>query len=173
MDVTSTLSHLVTSLLPADKAALVHHHVLRADAPLQVYFAAARDSVTRGAGAAYPYVEPLVERLLAWTHASELGALLVPLAILAAAVVVMNWVRRVLLWWTRLALRAVLWATLAALAAWVWQRGLQASARDVAVLGGRVAGYAALVREIWWREYRRYEEQQNMGRATAGGGGRR
>ncbi|OAA50096.1 hypothetical protein BBO_01731 [Beauveria brongniartii RCEF 3172] len=52
MDITSTLSRLVTSLLPADKAALVHHHVLRADAPLQVYFSAARASALSGAGAA-------------------------------------------------------------------------------------------------------------------------
>ncbi|KAM3427003.1 hypothetical protein MY1884_002401 [Beauveria asiatica] len=164
MDITSTLSHLVSSLLPADKAAFVHHHVLRADAPLQVYFSAARASALSGAGAAYPYVAPLAERALAWTHASELGGVLVPLAILAAAVLVMNWIRRVLMWWARLALRAVLWAALAALAAWVWSRGLQASVRDVVVLGGRVSGYAALVKEIWWREYRRYEEQQNMGR---------
>ncbi|KAJ6779676.1 hypothetical protein PWT90_02724 [Aphanocladium album] len=169
MDVTSTLSHLVSSLLPPDKAALVHHHILRADAPLQVYFAAARKSVTRSAGALYPYLAPVIERLLVWTHASELGALLVPLAILAVAVVVMNWIRRVLLWWTRLALRAVFYATLAALAAWVWQRGLQASVRDVVVVGGRLAGYAAVVKEIWWTEYRKYEDQQNMGRAHGRG----
>ncbi|ATY60786.1 hypothetical protein A9K55_006609 [Cordyceps militaris] len=176
MDVMSTLSDLINSLLPADTAALVHHHVLRADAPLQVYFAAARASVTRSAGAVTPYVAPLVERLLAWTHDSALGGLLVPLTILVAAVVVMNWIRRVLLWWTRLALRAVLWATLAALAAWVWQRGLQASVRDVVVVAGKVAGYAAVVREIWWREYRRYEDQQNAGgrrAATAAGGAHR
>lgn len=168
MDVMSTLSHLVSSLLPPDKAALVHQHVLRADAPLQVYFGAARKSVTRSASILYPYLAPAMERLLAWTHASELGGLLVPLVILACAVIIMNWIRRVLLWWTRLALRAVLWATLAALAAWVWQRGLQASVRDVVVVGGKLAGYAAVVKEIWWKEYRKYEDQQNSGRAAAG-----
>ncbi|KAJ4144936.1 hypothetical protein LMH87_003803 [Akanthomyces muscarius] len=168
MDMTSALSHLVTSLLPPDKAAFVHHHVLRADAPLQVYFAAARASVTHSAGVVYPHVQPLVERLLAWTHASELGGVLVPLAILAVAVIVMNWIRRMLLWWTRLAVKAVLYATLAALGAWVWQRGLQASIRDVVVVGGKVAGYAAVVKEIWWREYRRYEDQQNNGGRVRG-----
>ena len=173
MDITSTLSHLVTSLLPPDKAALVHQHVLRADAPLQVYFAQARASVTRSAGAVYPYVQPLAERLLAATGASELGGVLVPLLILAAAVVVLNWIRRVLLFWTRLAMRAVFWAAAAAMLAWVWNRGLQESLRDVVVVGGKLAGYAAVVKEIWWAEYRKYEGQQNMGRAARGRGSTR
>lgn len=165
MDISSTLSHLVTSLLPPDKAALVHHHILRADAPLQVYFGQARDSVTRSAGTIYPLVQPWIDKLLAMTGASELGAVLVPLAILAVAVIVLNWIRRVLLFWTRLAMRAVFYATLVALLAWVWNRGLQASVRDVVVIVGRVAGYASLVKQIWWAEYRKYEEQQNGGRA--------
>ncbi|KAJ3493308.1 hypothetical protein NLG97_g4812 [Lecanicillium saksenae] len=160
MDLTTTLSHLVSSLLPPDKAALV-------------YFAAARKSVTRSAGALYPHLAPLIERLLAWTHASELGALLVPLAILAVAVIVMNWIRRMLLWWTRLAMKAVFYATIVALAAWVWQRGLQESVRDVVVVGGKLAGYAAVVKEIWWKEYRKYEDQQNMGRVNGGRGSHR
>ncbi|OAA67539.1 hypothetical protein ISF_03715 [Cordyceps fumosorosea ARSEF 2679] len=131
MDVTATLSHLVTSLLPAEQAAFVHTHVLRADAPLRVTFSAARASALRGASAAYPYVAPACERALAWTHASQL---------------------------------AVAWAAVAALAAWAWHRGPAESARDLVAAGGRLAGYAAVVRDIWLREYRRYEEQENRGR---------
>lgn len=160
---TATISRFVTSFLPPDAAAFVHQHALRADAPLQVYFNQARVSATRSTAKLYPYVQPYVEKLLEVTGGSEAAGLLVPLAILAVAFIVLNWIRRALLFWTRLAMRAVFWASLVALAAWVWQRGLEASARDVVYAGGKIAGYATVVKEIWLSEYKKYEGQQNMG----------
>lgn len=46
----------------------------------------------------------------------------------------------------------------------MWQRGFEESARDVVLVGGKVAGYAAVVKDIWLTEYKKYEGQQNMGR---------
>lgn len=156
-------------LLPANVVEYVNKHALRADAPLQIYMTQARSQASRAAERAYPYVQPRVERLVsAMSSAAEsspaagaLGSLLVPLAILAVSVIVMNWIRRMVVWWTKLAFRAVFWATVFALAAWVWNRGVEESVRDVVVLGGKVAGYLAVVKDIWIEEYNRYEGQQN------------
>ncbi len=161
---TATISRFVTSLLPPDAAAFVHKHALRGDAPLQVYFNQARVSATRSTSKLYPYVQPYVEKLLEITGGSEVAGLLVPLGIVAVALIVLNWIRRALLFWTRMAVKAVFWASVAALAAWVWQRGLEESARDVVLVGGKIAGYAAVVKDIWLTEYKKYEGQQNMGR---------
>lgn len=176
MDAT-TLTRLLAMLLPADVVEYVNKHALRPDAPLQIYLSQARTQATRAAEKAYPYVQPRVERLVsamssaaeASPAAGQLGSVLVPLAILTCSVLVLNWIRRMVMWWTRLAFRAVLWATVIALGAWAWNRGVESSIRDVVVLGGKIAGYLAVVKDIWIEEYNRYEGQQTMGRAKARG----
>ncbi len=43
---------------------------------------------------------------------------------------------------------------------------------NAVVLGGKVVGYLAVVRDVWVAEYNRYEGQQNTGYRAAGGRGR-
>lgn len=93
------------------------------------------------------------------------------LVVLATVVIILNWIRRLLMWWTRMAMRIATWAFLLALAAWIWERGVFESARDMAVMGGKIVGYLAVIKDVWLQEYDRYEAQQGMAgtRGTASG----
>lgn len=169
----STLARLLMRLLPADLAAYVNKHALSPDAPLQIYLSQARIQASRAAERAYPYVQPGVERLAsAVSSDGAVGSLLVPVAILAVAVIALNWIRRLVVWWTRMAVRAVFWACVVALGAWVWNRGIESCVRDVVVAGGTIAGYLAVVKDIWIQEYNRYEGQQKGAAQKVMGKGR-
>lgn len=157
---TDTITRILGLLLPPQVTSYIHQHALRPDAPLQIYLAQAKIQAIRAADKAYPYIQPQVERLVGAMEGSPTASsVVVPLLILATAFVVLNWIRRMVMWWTRMALRAVFWATVVALAAWVWNRGVEESVRDAVVLGGKVVGYLAVVKDIWVAEYQRYEKQ--------------
>lgn len=72
---------------------------------------------------------------------------------------ILSWLRRALVFWTRLACRMAFYAGLVALAASVWQRGLEASWADALAIGGTLLKYGSWVKDIWMKEYRKYEEQ--------------
>lgn len=65
-----------------------------------------------------------------------------------------------MLWVTALLMRVVFWTCVVSAVAFVYQRGMEQTARDAVVVGAKIAGYGAAVRDVWWREYRRYEAQQ-------------
>lgn len=65
-----------------------------------------------------------------------------------------------MLWFTALLMRIVFWSCVVAGLAVVYQRGMEQTARDVVVIGAKIAGYGAAIRDVWWKEYRRYEAQQ-------------
>lgn len=158
-------THLLTSLLPADVVALIDTHILDPQSPVQAVKRTALAQARRSADFVLPVLQPLIDRALSLL-AEHQGALdmLVPLAVLLATLVVLNWVRRIIMWWTRLAFRAVFWAAFAALAAWVWNRGVLVSAKDAAVLGAKIVGYMAVLKDVWLDEYKRYEGQEASGR---------
>lgn len=158
-------TQLLASLLPADIVALIDTHILSPQSPVQAVKRTALAQARRSADVVLPLLQPLFDRALALL-AEHQGALdmLVPLAVLLATLIVLNWVRRIILWWTRLAFRAVFWAAFAALAAWVVNRGVVASARDAAVLGAKIVGYVAVLKDVWMAEYKRYEGQEASGR---------
>lgn len=162
---TSPIVRILNILLPAQVTAYIHQHALRPDAPLQIYLTQAKVQASRAADKAYPYIQPQVERLVdAMEGSPTASSVVVPLVILTVAVIVLNWIRRMVMWWTRMAFRLVFWATIVALGAWVWNRGIEASLRDTFVLGGKIVGYCAVVKDIWVAEYKRYEDQQKKTR---------
>ena len=77
-----------------------------------------------------------------------------------------------MLFWMRLAFRLLGWSLVILLLATAWQRGLEQSAQDVFAAAMRVMGYAAVVRDVWVREYERYQEQERMSGARGTGRGR-
>ena len=77
-----------------------------------------------------------------------------------------------MLFWMRLAFRLAGWSLVVLLLAAAWQRGLEQSAQDVFAVAMRVVGYAAVVRDVWVREYERYQEQERVGGARGRGRGR-
>ncbi|KAL6895799.1 hypothetical protein HDV57DRAFT_25436 [Trichoderma longibrachiatum] len=168
MDETPT-THLLTTLLPPSIATLIETHVLSPSSPLQTF----KRQLLLQAQRLQPLADNLLQQLS--PHQATLDMLL-PLAAVVATVVVLNWVRRLVLWWTRLVFRAFFWALVAVFAAWVWNRGVVESARDAAVLGAKVAGYVAVLKDVWVDEYKRYEGQQASGKwdeysARRSGGG--
>ena len=74
-----------------------------------------------------------------------------------------------------MAFNLLFYAAIVGVAASVWQRGLEASWTDAVALAGTLAKYGGWVKDIWVREYRRYEEQgqgtKNRGGYVAPGAG--
>ncbi|KAH6606413.1 hypothetical protein Trco_005566 [Trichoderma cornu-damae] len=158
-------TQLLAAFLPPEIVALIDTHVLDPRSPVQILKRHALVQARRGADAVLPLVRPLLDRALSLL-AEHQGALdmLVLVAVLATTLVVLNWIRRIILWWTRLAFKAVFWAAVVAVAAWVWNRGVLVSARDATVVGAKVMGYMAVLKNVWLDEYKRYERQQASGR---------
>ncbi|KAH7170832.1 hypothetical protein EDB81DRAFT_181106 [Dactylonectria macrodidyma] len=165
--------HLLSAFLPADLVATINNHILDPSSPVQVLQRGAVAQLQHLLSAAYPVLQPLFERLLdAMAENQGLVGVIASLLVLATVLVVLNWIRRLLMWWTRLALRVASWAALVAIAAWVWDRGVFESARDVAVGGGKIVGYLAFLKDVWVDEYNRYEAQQGMAGAQGRSSGR-
>lgn len=160
---------LLRSLLPAELADSISTHVLHPDSPVQILKRRATVEAERVLRALYPLVQPLIDRAVALAAESEgLVGAVVAITLVTTVVMVLIWIQRLAMWLTRLAMRLTFWAILLVIVAAVWQRGPLESARDAAVVLGKVAGYLAALKNIWLEEYDRYESQQ-----TNNGGGRR
>lgn len=183
----SAFGHL-QGLLPDNIQTLLHEHVLRSDAPLQLLARIFADQVSRGADAARPYLKPyfdtasvrlesgmsamtpLLDRAARAAYdAPDMVLLGVVLLLLILILQILSMVRRIVAWWTRLAFRVVFWSCVALLVAAVWQRGLERSVKDTAVLAGQLVGYGTFVRDVWQSEYQRYQQQQVQAQAFAHG----
>lgn len=158
---------VILPLLPRSLADIIRTHVIHPDSPFQIY---GRQAI---AGAQRGYHEIVLPRLEPLYH-QAIGALseaagsdgpaaiiaLLPLVLTGiAAVMVVSFTMRLISWWTRLLTRLAFWAVILVFLLGVWERGPLQSVRDIVVVGGKLAGYGAAVREIWVREYNHYEEQ--------------
>jgi len=70
---------------------------------------------------------------------------------------VLNFIRRMMVWWFKLVMRIAFWTVVVLVISAVWQRGLERTAGDL-------VGWGQELSEVWWREYRRWEGYQNQGR---------
>ncbi|KAI9051084.1 hypothetical protein LZ554_005190 [Drepanopeziza brunnea f. sp. 'monogermtubi'] len=115
-----------------------------------------------------PLAVPALNRAAVLAHESpaivSLGVLLL---VLLVAMQILAFCRRVMMFWARVVVRLVFWGVVGALVSLVWQRGLERTVGDAVAWGVRL-------KDVWWREYRRWEELQGqdqnggLGRATAG-----
>ncbi|KAI4859019.1 hypothetical protein F4820DRAFT_189197 [Hypoxylon rubiginosum] len=166
-------------ILPEQTMELLQAHLQNPQSALQTLWRQASLLVARLFSLAYPLVEPLLARLLQALHDSpDVVVLGFALALFVFVLQVVSWVHRTALYLTRLAFRLLGWALVLAVLAVVWRRGPEAAVRDVVVFCGRLAGYAAVVRDIWWSEYQRFDAQTKRGggpggpaTAAAGAGG--
>lgn len=85
--------------------------------------------------------------------------------IVLVALQVLNFAHRFFMFWVRLVTRIFFWGGLVLLGAAVWQRGVGRTAEDVVMWGNEL-------RDVWWREYRKWEGYQNQGKVNAGVGWR-
>lgn len=115
-----------------------------------------------------PVLRPVLDRAAqALINSPDVVVLATVVLVLLLALQVLLWVRRVVAWFTSLVFRLVFWSCAAAVVAAVWQRGPDRAARDLAEFVGVASGYATLLyrytRDVWLREYERYEAQQSQG----------
>ena len=159
----------LSALLPPEMVEYIHAHILHPSSPVQVFLRKASLSIQYAVGAVVPVISPVIDRLLdAMSENQGATGLVVALAVITAVVVVMNWLRRLVVWWTRQLARLAFWAVVALVVAAVWERGLTRSARDVVVLASKFAGYLAALKDVWVDEYNHYESQR-VGRAGTRG----
>ncbi|KXH63254.1 hypothetical protein CNYM01_05705 [Colletotrichum nymphaeae SA-01] len=159
----SITNFLLRSLLPPDAADFIHKNALHPSSPVQQLKGHALAAASHAFDELYPYLAPAVDATLDFLHSSpELVSFAVLLALLAATVIVLNWIRRVVAFWTALVLRLAFWGGVVVVVAAVWQRGVFETARDAVVVGGKVVGFAAAAKDVWVSEYRRYEEETKV-----------
>lgn len=157
----SMIHHALRSLLPPETVEYIDAHALNPHSPLQVLLGRASAWTSRAVSAAAPVVAPLADRALSAVADNQGAAgLVAALAVVTAVVVIMNWIRRLVAWWTRLVLRLAFWALVALALAVAWERGPTRTAADAVALASRVAGYCAALRDVWVREYNHYESQR-------------
>lgn len=157
----SVTNFLLRSLgFPPEAVDFIHKNALHPSSPVQVARQHVVLTARRAFDALYPHVAPAIDATLAFLQDSpELVSFGILLALLAATVVVLNWIRRVVAFWTTLVLKVAFWGAVVAMLAAVVQRGVWETARDAVVVGGKVVGFAAAVKDVWVSEYRRYEEE--------------
>lgn len=172
-------------ILPDNTLSFLQDHVLSSQTPVQIVLRhasqLARSTFAGLVAALAPIVTPLFDRLVSLLSDSpDIVAFGAVLTILFIAIQVALLVQRTMLYFTRLFFRLLGWAVVVAAVAAIWQRGPEATARDVVVVVSKIAGYAAVVRDIWWTEYQKYDAQtrgQTMpgwsGSASAGYGSAR
>lgn len=156
---------VLSGVLPPEMVVWIKANILNPHSTFQIYKRHALVHAQRGLEAVYPIIQPLVDRFLANEGLVGFAALL---TLLVAVFLVVSWVHRVVMWWTRLAMRAVFWMAVFGLLAYGWERGPMECFRDIVVAGGKFVGFLAAMKEVWADEYQKYDSQQQM----AGGRGR-
>lgn len=153
----SAITTLLTSLLPPELARLVQTQILSPSSPVQTIKTHVLALSRQALDILTPLVTPLLDRALATDGLPGFVTMVCALGVLFLLV---TWVHRMVMWWTRLAMRAVFWGVVVLLGAWAWQRGPVETARDVFVVGGKLAGFVMAMKDVWMDEYQKYDEQQ-------------
>jgi len=171
--------YLDPGLLPDPFLLFLQQHILRRDAPVQLLRRRAAAHAETGLNVAYRLLEPAMDRVTRALYDSpDIVVLGFVLVVAFVALQLMIWIKRVMMWWTRMVFRVFLWACIVGVIAVIWQRGVEASLRDAVVIASKIAGYAAVLKEVWIREYQKYDAQAQAGRrpnmaAPRGRGGSR
>ncbi|RDA94154.1 hypothetical protein CP533_6582 [Ophiocordyceps camponoti-saundersi (nom. inval.)] len=154
---------LLVDLLPPDMATAARHHLLRPDSPLQSY----KRQLAATSRAGIAALTDVAARALAASESREgntgaVTGVVASLALLAVSALLLRWVGRLVLWWTRFTLRLAWWAFVVALCAGVWQWGLVATVQNILIGAGALMRYLAILRDVWLAAYNRYEVQERQ-----------
>lgn len=164
------LNYLKDYLTP-DSTSFIQEHVFQSDSAVGKIIRSITFSVQKLFSILYPFVGPALDRLTqALYNSPDIVVLGFVAVILLFMFQVLSWMRRFMVFWTRLAARFTFYAGIVALAASVYQRGLERSFNDAASLGSTVLGWAGMIKDIWMSEYRRYEQQAQGSKGYSGQG---
>lgn len=118
----------------------------------------------------YAAITPLLDRATQAIAGSPDAVVLVfLLAFVVFVVQLLAYLQRIMLFWTRLALRMMFWSVILALGAIIYQRGWEQSARDATVLGKQALSFGTMIQEVFMREYRKYDDMEKAGRVASAG----
>jgi hypothetical protein len=123
------------------------------------YLRPVRRFVTSAQQTTYPVILPYLNR--AAVLAQDSPAILsvgVLLLLLLIAMQVLNFIRRLMVFWFRLCVRLAFWAVVVLVISAVWQRGLQRTMEDL-------VGWGMELRDVWQKEYKRWDGYQNQHRS--------
>ncbi|KAI1436114.1 hypothetical protein GGR50DRAFT_256428 [Xylaria sp. CBS 124048] len=157
---------LLQGVLPDQTLQLLQDHVFHPSSTFRTVSGQALLVMQRAALMLQPVVSPLADRVVrALQDSPDIVIFGCLLAGFFAAFQVLIWIQRTISFFTRLAFRAVLWTLIGLALMAAWQRGPEAVAADVISVVGRLAGYAAVVKDIWLNEYQKYDAQTRAGGA--------
>ncbi|KAI1470410.1 uncharacterized protein F4812DRAFT_417386 [Daldinia caldariorum] len=164
----SALLDALQGLLPEQTRTLIQAHMQDPQTALRAIWQQTTSLTQKATETLSPVLAPLMQRSLQALHDSpDLVVLGFVLATLVLVIQVISFLHRTMMYVTRLAFRLLGWALFAALLAALCRRGPDAAVRDLLLFVGKLAGYAALVRDIWWSEYQRFDAQTKRGGAPA------
>ncbi|KAK0656149.1 hypothetical protein B0T16DRAFT_398709 [Cercophora newfieldiana] len=161
---------VLKSLLPEPVLALLEEHILDPASPFQQLLRQVSAVLTPVAAQMYAVIAPLLDRATQAIAGSPDAVILIfLLAFIVFVVQLLAYLQRIMLFWTRLAFRMLFWSVILALGAVMWQRGLEQSARDAAVLGRQALGFGTMLQEVFMREYRKYDDMEKERRMASAG----
>ncbi|KAM0330035.1 hypothetical protein ACHAQA_004206 [Verticillium albo-atrum] len=156
-------SSALQGLLSPETLDFLHSAALHPHSPVQIFKRHTAIKLQQALNIAYVFLAPFIDQALALLTASPgLVSLAAFIALLAAAWIVLGWIRRIMLFATRMVFRAVFWGAIVALASVVVRNGVFETIKEGVVLGGKVVGFLAVAKDVWVGEMRRYEEEARV-----------
>lgn len=148
--VTDLLNHPVTSYIKSSTNTAVTTHL-----------ATLRSTIID------PYIiSPLSNILMSTTGTTDLFTIFILLAILYVSLRLLDYARRVIMWWVVFTLRLVFWGTIALSVLYVYQVGFEKAGRDLGWVYGVVEGF---VEDFQARAALAAENGKVSGKAASGG----
>jgi len=154
--------------IPPGFLLFINTHILDPSSPFQAFVRHVTVFVSAAIARVTPLIGPAIDYLthLIGENPNIVSAVII-IVLAYITLEILAFVRRVMLFWTRLALRLVFWGWIALLISFVWQRGVEKTVTDVSQWAGYTYGMVSKAVEIWVREYQVAREQQE--RASQGG----
>ncbi|KAI1455997.1 hypothetical protein F4805DRAFT_459262 [Annulohypoxylon moriforme] len=177
MDQGDSVLDVLQGIVPEQTLEILQAHLQNPSTTLQAVWRQTSAVLNKLGTVLSPLFAPILARALQALHDSpDVVVLAFVLGTFVLMLQIVVWVHRTMMYMTRLAFRMLGWALVIGMLAVVWRRGPEATIRDVVVFVGKMAGYAALVKDIWLSEYKKFDAQTKRGgdfstgqRAPSGG----
>lgn len=159
-DDSSPLTQALQGLVSPETLEFLHKTALHPHSPVQVFKRHSAIYLQKAFSISYVFAAPYINAALGLlTDQPEIVSLAVFLVLLASAWIVLGWIRRLMAFATRLVFGALFWGFVGLMIMFVVQNGVWETARQAVVVGGKMAGFAAVVKDVWVGELRRYEQE--------------
>ncbi|KAK3994933.1 hypothetical protein QBC44DRAFT_321550 [Cladorrhinum sp. PSN332] len=164
---------VIKNALPPGILNFLNVHVLDPSSPFQSVLRQTTVFLSAALARVLPLLGPLIDyttNLIGENPNIFSGVIIVLVAYLCIEVI--SFAKRVMLFWTRLAMRLLLWGWIALLVSVLAQRGFAKSLSEAGAWAGTVFGMVSRAVEVWVGEYQLARaEQERAQQAAMGGGG--